>query len=148
MSKFVNLGSKYRKYTSNESRLLDDDGNLDLQQKQLINLGDPKPENDTLNFQNVKIISNNFKCDVVNQQILTNQYLSGDTNRLTKIYQAPNNMLNSFNAEGLFVKNTLKLRKEEVNVENRRVEKVANPENGAGVVNFSTFDDLKKKLKK
>ena len=42
MNKFGSLGSKYRKYTSNERRLLDDGGNLDLQLKRLTNLGDPK----------------------------------------------------------------------------------------------------------
>jgi len=49
MNKFWSLGSKYRNYTSNESRLLDDDGNLDLQLKQLTNLGNPKLENDAIN---------------------------------------------------------------------------------------------------
>ena len=41
MNKFGSLGSKHRKHTSNESRLLDDDDNFDdnfdLQSKRLIN---------------------------------------------------------------------------------------------------------------
>ena len=64
MNKFGTLGSKYRKYTYNDSRLLDDDGNLDLQLKRLTNLGDPKLEKGAMNLQNVKIISSNFKGKV------------------------------------------------------------------------------------
>ena len=37
-------------YANNESRLLDDDGNLDLQMKRLTNLGDPKSEKDAMNL--------------------------------------------------------------------------------------------------
>ena len=55
MNKFRSLGSRYQKYTRNESRLLDDDGNLDLQWKRLTNLGDRKSENDAMNLQNVKL---------------------------------------------------------------------------------------------
>ena len=66
--------------TSSESRLLDDDVNLDLQLKRLTNLGNPKSENDPMNFQNLKIILNDFKGELVNQQIFTDQYFSRDIN--------------------------------------------------------------------
>ena len=107
MNKFGSLGSKSSKDNS-ESRLLDDNGNLDLQGKRLINLGDAKSNNDAITLQNVKIILNDFKGEVVNQQILTNQYLSEDINRLTKIYESSDNILTRVDNKGLFVKNTLK----------------------------------------
>jgi len=43
--------------------------------------GNPKSENDPMNFQNLKIILNDFKGEAANQQILTNQYLSEDINQ-------------------------------------------------------------------
>ena len=48
--------------------------------------------------------------------------------------------------EGLFVKNILKINKEDLNVENRRIENVANPEIGADAVNLSTFNDFKQEI--
>ena len=47
-----------------------------------------------MNQQKVKIILHNFKGKVVNKQILTNHCLSEDINRLTKIYQSPDNIFN------------------------------------------------------
>lgn len=138
MNKFGSLGSKSSKDNS-ESRLLDDNGNLDLQGKRLINLGDAKSNNDAITLQNVKIILNDFKDEVVNQQILTNQYLSEDINRLTKIYESSDNILTRVDNKGLFVKNTLKITKEDINAENRRIRNVANPKNGADAVNLSTL---------
>ena len=44
MNKFKSLGGEYRKYACNESRLLDDDGKLDLQLKRLTNIGHLKSE--------------------------------------------------------------------------------------------------------
>jgi len=93
MNKFGSLISKYRNYASNKSRLLDDDGHIDLQLKRLTNLGDPKSEKDTMSLKNVKIILSNFKGEAFNQQIRTIQYLSEDILRLTKIYQSPDNIL-------------------------------------------------------
>ena len=72
--------------------------------KRLTNLGDQKSNNDAMNLQNVKITLNGFKGEDVNQQILINQYLSEDINRLTEIYQPPGNMLARVDGEGLFVK--------------------------------------------
>jgi len=50
MNKFGSLRSKYWKYTSRKSRLLDGDGYFDLQLKILTNLGNPKSEKDGINL--------------------------------------------------------------------------------------------------
>jgi len=88
-------------------------------------------------LQNVKIILGDFKGEFVCQQILTNQYLSEDTNRLTEIYQSPDNILTSVDDKGLLVKNTLKWQK-----------KIANLANGAYAVNFSTVNNFKQEINK
>ena len=89
-------------------------------------------------------ILNDFKCEVVNQQILTNQHLSEDINGFTKIYQSPDNRLIRVNDKELLVKNTLKVSKEDINLEKRRIRKVTNPKNGANAANFSTLLDYSK----
>ena len=48
--------------------------------------------------------------------------------------------------EVLLVKEYFKNNKEDVNMENRRTENVANPENGADAVTLATLNDFKKKL--
>jgi len=55
---------------------------------------------------NIKIILYFFKSEVVNQKILTNQYLSEDICRFTKIYQSPNNILTKVDDKRLIVKKT------------------------------------------
>ena len=65
MNNFGTFGSKFGKYTSNETEtLLDADSNLYLQLKQWNNLGDPKSEKDTVYLQNTKIIISDFKGEV------------------------------------------------------------------------------------
>ena len=54
---------------------------------------------------NIKIILYFFKSEVVNQKILTNQYLSEDINILTETYESSDNMLTGVDADGLLVKN-------------------------------------------
>ena len=60
------LRKQISKYTSNKIRLLDDNGNLDLQGRYLINLGLSKSDIDGITLENVKIILNDFKGEVVN----------------------------------------------------------------------------------
>jgi len=57
-----------------------------------------------MNLQNVKMILNSFRGELINPQSLTNQYLSEDINRLTENYRSPDNMLTRVDVEGLFVK--------------------------------------------
>ena len=120
----------------NESKLLDDDVNIDLQLKRLKNLGDPKQKKDAINLQKVKIILNNFKPEALNYRILSNQYLIEHINRLTKMYQSPDNILTIIDD---IIKNTLKVTKEGINAEERPIRYVGNPINWADAVNFSTL---------
>ena len=48
-------------------------------------------------------------------------------------------MLTRVDGEGLFVKITFNMTKEDVRMENRTIENVANQENGADAVNISTL---------
>ena len=61
--------------------------------KRLTNLGDLESEKDAMNSQKDKIILNDFKPEVINHRILTNQHLIEGINRLTKICQSPDNIL-------------------------------------------------------
>jgi len=60
-----------------------------------------------MNLQNMKNVFNDFKGEVGNQQILTNQYLSEDINKLTKMYESPDNILTRLHDKGLLVKKYL-----------------------------------------
>ena len=55
------------------------------------------------------------------------------------MYQSPDNILTRIDDKGLIVKNTLKVRKEDINAENRRVRNVTDPKNGADAVNLSSL---------
>ena len=79
MNKFGHLGNETSK-GNGESRWLDENGNLDLQSKRVINFGDTKSDNDAIILQNVKIILNDFRGETVNQHILTNQNSNEDIN--------------------------------------------------------------------
>ena len=80
-----------------------------------------------------------FQRKIIKDQILINLKLREDISRYTKIYQPPDNILTRVDDKGLLVKITLKVTKEDINVENRRITNVVNPRNGGNGVNLSTL---------
>ena len=138
MNKFGSVGKKASS-ESNEKIVTDDNGNINLQEKRIVNLGDAKADQDAISLRSMTIILNQFKEQITAEQVAINQYFSKDINRLTAIDDSPDNSLVRNKDKGLFVKQTLGVTEKEIDARNKVITNVQTPRNKNDAVNLGTL---------